>query len=44
MLQLEDEASDSNAKADLVALLCLVFETGIASQDAAGGLTRPDVS
>ena len=38
LLQLEDEASDSNTKADLVALRCLVFKTGIASQDAAGRL------
>ena len=38
LLQLEDEASDSNTKADLVALRCLVFETRIASQDAAGRL------
>jgi hypothetical protein len=37
-LQLEDEASDSNTKADLVALCCLVFKTRIASQDAAGRL------
>ena len=38
LLQLEDEASDSNTKADLVALRCLVFKTRIASQDAAGRL------